>query len=128
MSKELVAHNRPVFDDLHPRIYAAAAGLVAWFVISAWVLFDRGGATALPLTFVTVLLVIAVLLPWVLWLAWRKFHAPSEHESQATSFHDWKSGDLAVWDARLSSTHAAIDMLLPLMAVAFASPQSGSCL
>jgi hypothetical protein len=118
MSKELVAHNRPVFDDLHPRIYAAAAGLVAWFAISAWVLFDRGGTTALPLTFVTVLLIIAVGLPWVLSLAWRKSQAPQQHPPEP-SFHDWRSGDLTVWGARLRNTDAAIDMLLPLMAVAF---------
>ena len=42
MSRELVAHNRPVFDQLHPNIYRAAAGLVAWFALAAWVLFDRG--------------------------------------------------------------------------------------
>jgi hypothetical protein len=35
------------------------------------------------------------------------------------SFHDWKIGDFAVWGARLRGTHAAIDMLLPLAAVAF---------
>jgi hypothetical protein len=119
MSRELVAHNRPVFDDLHPRIYAAAAGLVAWFAISAWLLFDRGGDIALSLAFVTVLLLVAVGLPYVLSLAWRKSHAPSEREPQQTSFHDWKSGDLRVWGARLRSTDAAIDALLPLMAVAF---------
>src|SRR5438105_14329800 len=29
MSRELVAHNKPVFDHLHPRVYAGAVGLVA---------------------------------------------------------------------------------------------------
>src|SRR5262245_60525791 len=28
MSRELVAHNRPVFDHLHPKVYAGAVGLV----------------------------------------------------------------------------------------------------
>src|SRR5581483_409911 len=118
MSKELIAHNRPLFDQLHPRIYAAAAGLVLWFVLSAWLLFDRGGYTGLSLTFVTVLLFIAVGLPWVLSRAWRQFQSPEQHTQEA-SFHDWKSGDLTVWGARLRNSHAAIDMLLPLMAVAF---------
>jgi len=47
MSKEPIANgNEPVFEDLHPRIYGMAAGLVAWFVVSAWALFDRGGYVA----------------------------------------------------------------------------------
>jgi hypothetical protein len=35
------------------------------------------------------------------------------------SFHDWRIGDFAVWDSKLHGMHAAIDMLLPLAAVAF---------
>ncbi len=35
------------------------------------------------------------------------------------SFRDWRTGDFAVWGSRLHGTHAAIDMLLPLAAVAF---------
>jgi hypothetical protein len=48
----------PVFDQLHPKIYAAAVGLVAWFVVSAWVFFDRKGQIGLSLAFVSVLLLI----------------------------------------------------------------------
>jgi hypothetical protein len=36
-----------------------------------------------------------------------------------TSLRDWSAGDFAVWGSKLKSTHAAIDMLLPLAAVAF---------
>jgi hypothetical protein len=28
MSRDIDAHNKPVFDELHPRIYAVAAGLL----------------------------------------------------------------------------------------------------
>jgi hypothetical protein len=56
MSRELVAHNRPVFDQLHPNIYRAAVGLVAWFALAAWVLFDRRNDIELPLAMVSVLL------------------------------------------------------------------------
>jgi hypothetical protein len=73
MSRELVAHNRPVFDQLHPKIYGAAVGLIAWFTLMAWVLFDYGGQTSLVLMFVTVLFVVAVLLPWTLSQVWRRF-------------------------------------------------------
>ena len=45
MSRELVAHNKPVFDQLHPNIYGAAVGLVAWFALSAWA-FSIAAATS----------------------------------------------------------------------------------
>ncbi len=119
MSRELVAHNRPVFDQLHPKIYGAAVGLIAWFALMAWVLFDRGGYASLALTFVTVLFVVAVVLTWTLSRVWKRYRMPYEPHAQETSFHDWKDGDFEVWGARLHGTHAGIDVLLPLMAVSF---------
>lgn len=119
MSRELAAHNKPVFDQLHPRIFGAAIGLVAWFALMAWTLFDRGGNASLSLMFVTVLFVVAVLLPWSMSLIWKKYQLPYEQHPQQTSLRDWRAGDFAVWGARLHGTHAAIDVLLPLAAVSF---------
>jgi hypothetical protein len=118
MSRELVAHNKPVFDHLHPRVYAGAIGLVAWFALAAWILFDRQDDIGLPLMMVSVLLFIAVLIPLALAYVWRRHHA-SEPHPETISFRDWRSGDFAVWGSRLRGTDAAIDLLLPLAAVAF---------
>jgi hypothetical protein len=118
MSTELVAHNRPVFDQLHPRIYALAIGLVAWFALSAWILFDRQDDTALPLTMVSVLFFVAVMIPVALAFVWRRHGVPDPHPER-TSFRDWRAGDFAVWGSRVRGTDAAINMLLPLAAVAF---------
>ena len=44
------AHGRSpqrVSDDLHPRIYMAAAALLIWFVIAAWLLFGGSGYSSL---------------------------------------------------------------------------------
>jgi hypothetical protein len=35
MPRELVTHNKPVFDQIHPNIHGAAVGLVAWFAVAA---------------------------------------------------------------------------------------------
>ena len=118
MSRELVAHNKPVFDQLHPKIYAGAIGLVAWFALAAWILFDRQDDIGLPLAMASVLLFVAVLIPLALALVWRRHHAHDPH-SGAISFRDWRAGDFAVWGARLRGSDAAINMLLPLAAVAF---------
>jgi len=119
MTRELVAHNKPVFDQLHPRVYAGAIGLVAWFALAAWILFDRQDDIGLPLAMVSVLLFIAVLIPLALALVWRRHHAPGDPHPEATSFREWKAGDFAVWGSRLRASDAAIDLLLPLAAVAF---------
>jgi len=125
MSRELVAHNRPVFDQLHPKVYGAAVGLVAWFALAAWLFFDRKNGIGLSndiglsLAMVSVLLFVAVVVPWLLWLVWKKHRMPHQPHPQEISFHDWRIGDVAVWGAKLRGTHAAIDMLLPLAAVAF---------
>ena len=119
MTRELVAHNRPVFDQFHPVIYGTAVGLVVWFAVAAWILFDRQDDIGLPLAMVSVLLLVAVVLPWSLSLVWRKHQLPYERHRNRISFHDWRSGDFAVWGSRLHGTDAAIDMLLPLAAVAF---------
>jgi hypothetical protein len=119
MARELVAHNKPVFEHLHRKVYMAAIGLVAWYAVAAWLLFDRKDDIGLLLAMVSVLLLVAVLLPLALALVWKRHPLPDQHHRHQLSFHDWSGGDVAVWGARLHGTHAAIDVLLPLAAVAF---------
>ena len=95
MTRELAHHNRPVFDQLHPNVYKAAVGLVALFVLAAWILFDRQNDIGLPLAMVSVLLLVAVLLPWSLALVWQKYEmghrradgGPGAGTSQSQSPH-----------------------------------------
>jgi hypothetical protein len=119
MSTEFLAHNHPVSDQLHPKIYGIAVGLIAWFALMAWLLFDRGGEVSLPLIFVTVLFVVAIALPWTLSLVLRRSQSPQEQDVQSTSFREWSEGEFAVWGARLHGREAAVDALLPLIAVSF---------
>ena len=119
MSRDLIAHNRPVYDELHPYVYGLAAGLVGWFALSAWLLFDRKGDIELALAMVSVLLFVALLLPWLLSLIWRKYRRPLEGHHQTIPFREWEAAEFAVWGSTINSTHATIDMLLPLAAVAF---------
>jgi len=123
MTRDIAVRNKPVFDQLHPNIYRIAIGLVLWFVLAAWVFFDRGGPVGLPLAFVTVLLLIAVCLTLILSRVWQKY--PREPHLQRLPFRDWRSGEFAVWGAKLHSMHAAIDILLPLVAAAFGMTATG---
>ncbi|MTV17042.1 MULTISPECIES: hypothetical protein [Bradyrhizobium] len=119
MSRDLIAHNRPLYDDLHPRVYGVAAGLVAWFAVAAWILFDRQDDVELSLMFVSVLLFVAVLLPWLLSQIWLKYDHRHDPHPRSISFREWRRGEFAVWGSTINSTHATIDMLLPLASVAF---------
>jgi hypothetical protein len=47
------------------------------------------------------------------------YHSHDWRQWGTLSFKDWKAGDFAVWGSRLRASHAAIDVLLPLAAVAF---------
>jgi hypothetical protein len=119
MTRELVPHNRPVFDELHPSVYKIAVGLVTMFALSAWILFDRQPDIEFPLAMVTVLLLVAVLIPLSLWLVWRRHRLPNQRHPSEITFRDWRAGDFPVWGSRLRGAHAAIDVLLPLAGVAF---------
>jgi hypothetical protein len=68
---------------------------------------------------VSVLLLVAVLLPWALFLIWKRHRMPYDGHAPNVMFREWRAGDFEVWGSRLRSMHAAIDMLLPLAAVAF---------
>lgn len=104
MARQFTTHNTPVFDQFHPRVYGAAVGQ---------------SDISLPLGMASVLLLVAILLPWSLSLVWKRHRLPPERHVDGVSFNDWKTGDFVVWGSRIHSTDAAIDMLLPLAAVAF---------
>src|SRR5437879_5066458 len=116
-------HNKPVSDQIHPRIYAMAVGLVAWFALAAWILFDHGfgrpDEVSLLLVMVSVLFLVAVLLPWLLSLVWKRHRMPDERHSSGIGFRDWTLCDFPVWGGKIKASDAAIDVLLPLAAVAF---------
>jgi hypothetical protein len=119
MKQDLAVSNRPVFDQLHPKIYGAAVGLIAWFALMAWVLFDRSKDISLSLGFVTLLFVVATGLPWILSRLWRRHRMSDEPPHGPISLRDWEAGEFKVWGAKIHGSHAAIDVLLPLMAVSF---------
>ena len=119
MRQDHVASNVHVHDQLHPKVYGAAVGFVAWFALMAWVLFDRSNDISLSLGFVTLLFVVAVGLPWILSRLWRRHRMSNGPPHGSISLRDWTAGDFVVWGAQLHGWHAAVDVLLPLMAVSF---------
>jgi hypothetical protein len=115
---ELIRHNRPVSDHLHPLVYKAMAGLALWYVLSVWVFFGEESYTALALAVVSFFLLLTVGIPFALWLAWRGSPISGAHEHDQM-FRDWAGGEFETWQGRQSGAEAAVELLLPLAAVAF---------
>ncbi len=116
MSRHVARHDPPVSDHLHPWVYLAIVGLALWFVLSAWGFAVDGYADYL-LGVVSGFIFIAVALPYALWRVWRRSQGAALRDGG--SFRDWASGELATWQDRVKGTNAALEILLPIAAVAF---------
>lgn len=119
MSKELIRLERPVFDDPHPLVYGGIAGLLLWFALSAWAFFSDAGYDAFALVVVSGLLLIAVVLPYLLWRTGRKSSDWAPAGDERSSLRGWLSGDFRFGTGQRSALIATIEILLPIMAVAF---------
>jgi hypothetical protein len=117
----------PVTDRLHPRIYAIMAGLALWFVFSAWWFFGGAGYIELALAVVTGVFVMALGIPFTLWQAGVKARktdaaktgaAPEATEVLRESLGTWIEGRFDTWTGQQTSATAAVEILLPVAAVA----------
>ena len=113
-----VRDNRPN-DELHPLIYQSLIGLTIWLVLSAWGLFSRGAYEGLTLSVITLFFVILVGIPVLLWLTWRRNVDPNERHGYVAPFAEWASHPFEIWTGSISGREAAIQILLPIAAVAF---------
>jgi hypothetical protein len=120
-------NEQPATKQLHPRIYAIAVGLAAWLVLSVWLFASTSGVTDYLLFIVSGFIVIAVGLPFTLSLVRRSRRATAELDGQR-SFHDWAAADFDTSQGCLSGKAAAVQILLPIAAVAFGMTAFGVAL
>lgn len=108
--------NAAIYGHLHPSIYAVMVGLAVWLMFSVW-LFFGGGRTGLPLAVVTIFVVISVLLPAILGRIRSRNRDPAKPR-ESESLPDWLSGQFETWPGRVAAHEAALEILLPIAAVA----------
>jgi hypothetical protein len=120
MSNEFHRRDRPASDRLHPLVYMAIVGLALWFVVSVWG-FATDGYTDYLLAVVSGFILIAVALPPALWRVWRKAQGRDAAGGPARQedFQQWASSEFDTWQDRVTGANAAVQVLLPLAAVAF---------
>jgi hypothetical protein len=116
MSNHLVPVERPGSDRLHPFVYAAIVGLAAWLVLSL-VEFTGDRYVDYLLAVVGGFFIVAAAIPIVLW----RMACHHDHTSRqgCGSLHEWQTGKFDIWQGRLKGREAAVQILLPIAAVAF---------
>ena len=106
--------------NLHPMVYVAFVGLVAWLVLAIWG-FGYDGQTDYLLAIVTGFLVIAVAIPATLALMAHSQGSAVDGENSphdTTSFRQWAAEDFDTWQDRVKGRNAAVEVLLPMAAIA----------
>jgi hypothetical protein len=111
--------NGPASDQLHPFVYMAAVGLVLLFAASAWASFDDGEYTGFLLAVMSGFFFMAVTIPCTLWLTWRRHQDVNAASEDSLSWRNWARGEFDTWAGRRKAGEAAVEILLPLAAVAF---------
>jgi hypothetical protein len=104
-------------DQLHPWIYRIIIALALLLILSAWG-FSGSGNSELALAVVTVFILIAIAIPLLLWVIWRKNGARPEDLADPPSFTAWQASDFETCEKRLKGRDAAVQVLLPIAAVA----------
>jgi hypothetical protein len=110
--------SKRVARGLHPAIYMALVGLTLWLAVAIWG-FGYDGQTDYLLAIVTGFLFIAVAIPSVLALmVHRQMNADERKSSDEASFKEWMTGNFDTWQDRVKGRNAAVEVLLPMAAIA----------
>ena len=78
-----------------------------------------GDDEGLTLSVITLFFVILVGIPVLLWLSWRRNSDPNEQHIHTEPFGEWISRPFETWTGGISGREAAVQILLPIAAVAF---------
>jgi len=105
-----------ITSRLHPRVYALLIGFALWLVLSVW-LFAGNGIIDYLLFIISGFVFIAVALPLILSRVDRANGTAGRAEPRQ-SYRDWAALDFDTWSGRLSARQAAVQILLPVAAVA----------
>jgi hypothetical protein len=120
MAEKPSCDDTPCSDQLHSWIYWAIVALTLLLVVAVWG-FSGNAHTGLALTVVSAFFLVAVAIPVVLWRIWHKHKNAScqPDKSDPISFANWRSRELGICDGRVSGKAAMVEVLLPIVAVAF---------
>jgi hypothetical protein len=108
--------DRPAARELHPFVYAAFVGIVSWLVLAIWGFAGDGYADYLLAIVSAFIILFFVALPLTLWRMARRHQ--DRADGNGTSFRDWAAGEFETWQGRVKGSGAAVEVLLPMAAIA----------
>jgi hypothetical protein len=117
MAEHNVNQHSPISDTLHPLVNVAIIGLVLMFVVAVWMFFDSDAYEAWLDVVITGLFVMAIAIPALLWLTWRR-NADGARDDNHLSFRDWAAGEFKTGTDSVKGANATVEILLPIAAVA----------
>lgn len=117
MAEHNANQDGPISDSLHPLVNMAIIGAALMFVAAVWIFFDSGPYEAWLDVVVTGLFVIAIAIPALLWLTWRR-NADGARDDSHLSFRDWAAGEFDTLTGPVKGANATAEVLLPIAAVA----------
>ncbi len=118
MQREAPAARKKASRELHPVIYKGIIALALWLMASIWSL-ARSSEADFVLVVVSGFIFFTVLVPATLWWTWRR-HQPRSGDGEGEEpFQSWISRPFEMWQGRTSGADAAVEILLPIAAVAF---------
>ena len=117
MAEHNANQDGPISDSLHPLVNTAIIGAALMFVAAVWMFFDSGPYEAWLDVVVTGLFVIAIAIPALLWLTWRR-NADGARDDSHLSFRDWAAGEFDTLTGPVKGANATAEVLLPIAAVA----------
>ena len=116
MTEKNAKQGSSISDNLHPVVYMAIIGLVSMFVAAVWMFFDSDPYGAWLDVVVTGLFVIAIAIPTICWLTWKRNAAGARGGS--LSFRDWAAAEFNTSTGPVKGANATAEVLLPIAAVA----------
>jgi hypothetical protein len=117
MNNETVRPNRPASDRLHPLIYLALVSAALAFALAVWT-FAGDRYTDYILVIVTGFALIAVGLPMILSRVGQTSAGSKPRAHRSEPLREWIQGDFETWQDRVKGANAAVEILLPLSAIA----------
>ena len=117
MAEHNANQDGPISDSLHPLVNMAIIGAALMFVAAVWIFFDSGPYEAWLDVVVTGLFVIAIAIPALLWLTWRR-NADGARGDSHLRFRNWAAGEFDTLTGPIKGANATAEVLLPIAAVA----------
>jgi hypothetical protein len=118
MSNEIVPRDRPA-DGLHPYVYVGIAALVVWFVLAVWWSFAADGYADYILAIISGFILTFVSFALLLSRVSQGDDPAADDTTSRRSFRRWATREFDTWQYRLKAGNAAVEVLLPIAAIAF---------